>query len=109
MRPQPVERVAGRPLQVLEQRRLAPGPVVVGYGLVEDRPVTGLLDVRAYREHEPERVVVEAAADRVVAALRQRLVLVVRGAIGQLCRRNVEDALPGAFRDQVHEAEQVLV
>ena len=58
---------------------------------------------------QPGRVVVEAAADVVVAALRQRLVLVVGAAGRQLRRSDVEDPLAGPRRDHVDEAEQVLV
>ncbi len=52
---------------------------------------------------------VEAATDRVVAALGQRLILVVGAAVLELRGRDVQNALPGALGDQVHEAEQVLV
>ena len=54
-------------------------------------------------------VVVEVAADLGVALLGQRLVLVVAGAVGELGRGDVEDALAGAAGDHVDEAEDVLV
>ncbi len=54
-------------------------------------------------------IVVEAAADLGVPLLRQRLVLVEARAVGQLRRREVEDALPRPLRDEVHAAEQILV
>jgi hypothetical protein len=71
--------------------------------------VARLLDVLAGRQNQPQVVVVEVAADLGVALLRQRLVLVVAGPVGQLGRRDVQDALARAPRDHVHEAEQVLV
>ncbi|OIQ79418.1 hypothetical protein GALL_388480 [mine drainage metagenome] len=43
-----------------------------------------------------------------VPALRQRLVLVVRGPVRQLRRGDVEDPLAGPLGDEVHEPQQVL-
>ena len=60
-------------------------------------------------DDEPVRIVVEAAADVVVAALGERLVLVVRAAGGQLGGGQIEDALAGARRGHVHKAQQVLI
>ncbi len=54
-------------------------------------------------------IVVETAADVVVAAFGQGLILVECAAGLELRCRQVEDALAGAGRDHVHEAEQVLV
>ncbi len=54
-------------------------------------------------------VVVEVAADLGVPLLRQRLVLVEAGAVGELRRGEVEDPLPRAVGDQVDEAEHVLI
>ena len=55
------------------------------------------------------RIVVEAAADVVIAALGERLVLVIGAAGGQLRGGQVQDALAGARRRHVHKAQQVLV
>ena len=78
--------------------RLGLRVVVERHLLVEDREVAGLLEVRGDAEDEPERIVVEAAADVVVAALGERLVLVVGAAVGELRRGDVEDPLAGARR-----------
>ena len=107
--PEAVERVVEAALQVLVERLLGAGLVVVGDRLVEDRPVAGLLEVGRDADDQPVRIVVETAADVVVAALGERLVLVISAAGGQLRGGQVEDALAGARRDHVHEAEQVLV
>ncbi len=106
--PEPGQRVLDGAAQVVVQRRLAAGGVVVRDGLVEDRPVAGLLEIGGDREHEPQRVVVEPRPDGVVAALRERLVLVVGAAVGQLRRGDVEQARAGAVGEQVHEPQQVL-
>ena len=82
-------------LQVLEERHLGAGLVVEGNHLVKDREVARLLDIRHGAEDEPAGVVVESAADVIVAALGQRLVLVVAAAVGELCRGDVDDALAG--------------
>jgi hypothetical protein len=57
---EPLERVVDRPPEVVRERPLAAGLVVVRDRLVEDREVAGLLDVGGHREHEPGGVVVEA-------------------------------------------------
>ena len=103
------EHVSEADRQVVEERRLAARPVVERNLLVEDREVARLLEVGDRAEDEPERVVVEAAADVVVAALRERLVLVVAAAVRELRRRDVEDAFAGAFGNLVDEADEVLV
>ena len=94
---------------MLVQRRLGARRVVVRDLLIEDRPVAGLLEVRGHRQDQPGRVVVEVAADVVVAALGERLVLVIGAAGRQLRRGGVDDALARALGHHVHEAEQVLV
>ena len=109
VRPEPVEREVDAPPEVVVERRLRALGVVPRHGLVEDREVAGLLDVGRDREHEPRRVVVEPGADVVVAALRERLVLVIGAAVGELRRGDVEDPRPGSLRDHVDEPEQVLV
>ena len=105
----PLQRVLDAPLQVLVQRGLGAGHVVVGDELLEDALVARLLEVRPHREHEPERVVVEAGPHGVVAAFGQRLVLVVGAAGRELGGREVQDPVMGTAGDHVHEPEQVLV
>ncbi len=70
--------------QVLHERHLGARLIVEGYGLVEDGEVAGLLDVGYGAENEPAGVVVEAAANVVVAALGQWLVLMVTAAVREL-------------------------
>ena len=91
------------------ERLLGPRSAVVGDGLVQDRPVGGLLEVGGHRQDQPQRVVVEAGPDGVVPPLGQGLVLVVGASRGQLGRGEVEDATPGPVRDHVDEAQQILV
>ena len=86
-----------------------PSALSHAHGLVEDRAIAGLLDVGRHGEHEPRRVVVEPGADVVIAALGERLVLVVGAAVGQLRRGDVEDPRPRPLRDHVDQPEQVLV
>ena len=71
------------------------GLVVEGHLLVEDREVAGLLDVGGGARDQPQRVVVEAAADVVVAALGERLVLVVGAAVGRTAWRRCRGCAPG--------------
>jgi len=59
---------------------------------VEDAPVAGFLEVGRDAQDEPVRIVVEAAADVVVPAFGERLILVERAAGLELRGRDVEDA-----------------
>ena len=81
---------------------------VIGHHLVQYGLVARLLDVGGHAEDQPQRVVVEAGADVVVALLGQRLVLVVGGAVLHLGGGDVQNALAGQLGDDVHEAQQVL-
>ena len=72
------------------------------------RHVAGLAQVGVDAGDQPQRVVVEAAADVHVALFGQRLVLVVGAAVRELCGGDVQNTLAGAVRDEVHKAQQVL-
>ena len=109
VRPEPVERVLQRSLQMLVQRRLRTGVVVEGNLFVEDAAFARLLQVGSDGEDQPQRVVVESGSDGVVAALGQRLVLVIGAAGRELGGGDVEDPLARPVRNHVHETEQVLV
>ena len=108
VRPEPLQRVAQAALQVIVERLLGARPVLVDHRLVQDRRIARFLEVRGHAQDQPQRVVVEAAADRIVAALGQRLVLVERAAALELGRSQVQDSLPGSRRDHVDEAQQIL-
>ncbi len=108
LRAQAIERVLDRALEVLVERSLGARLVVEWKPLVEDRRVAGLLQVGRDGENQPGRVIVEPGADIEVAALRERLVLVVRAAGRQLGRGDVEKSLAGPGGDHLDESEEVL-
>ena len=108
MRSDVLDGVVERALQVLEHRRLVRRAVVERHVDLEEVHVAGLADIAADAEDEPQGVVVEVAANVRVSALGERLELVVRGAVLELGRGDVEEALAGAGRDLVHDAEHVL-
>ena len=95
--------------QVLVERLLGAGFVLEGHRLVQDAPVAGFLEVGRDAQDEPVRIVVEAAADVVVPALGERLILVEGPAGFQLRGRDVEDAFARAGRHHLDKSEQVLV
>ena len=95
--------------QVLQQRNLRTGLVVKGDGLLQDAEIAGFPDIGHGAEDEPQRVVVETAANVVVAALGKGLVLMVTTAVRELGRSNVDDALAGPFRNHMHDTGKVLV
>ncbi len=109
MRPDPLQRVSDAALKMVVERPGKRRVVVVRGGSLQDREIAGFFQICRDSQHEPERVVVEIRANFVVAAFGERLVLVVRATVGELGRRQVEDPLPGASRDHMEEAEQVLV
>ena len=78
--------------QVLRERARHPGVALVRHHFVENRPVPGLLEVGRRGQDQPERVVVEPAADLVVSLLREGLVLMVGAAVLKEGRGEVEQA-----------------
>ena len=109
MRAKVFPHMAEADFEVLQKRNLRSGLVVKGHFFIEDAEVSGFPDVGHRAEDEPEGVVSESAADVVVAAFGEGLVLVVTSAIRELRGGNVQDALPGPFRDKVHYAREILV
>ncbi len=109
MRPQAVYRVLEAALQVLVERLLGAWFIVVGNRFVEDAPIARFLDIGGHADDQPVRIVVEVAANVIVPALGERLILMIGAAGWQLRRGEVEDTFPRARWHHVHEAQQVLV
>src|SRR5690606_12201425 len=66
-------------------------------------------DVGSHTQDEPQGVIIEAAAHSVISTFSEGLVLMVRAAVLELSRCDVENTLASALGDQMHEAEQILV
>ena len=109
MRADVVHDMVERDAQVLQQAHFRAGFVIPRHHLVEDGIVTRLTDIGGCTEDEPHRVIVEPAADIVVAAFGEGLVLVVTTAIRELGGCDIDDTLPCAGRYLVHESHEVLV
>src|ERR1017187_11008996 len=109
MRAKALQRIAEAASQVIAEWDLGAGFVVELHRLLEDAPIPGLFQVRGDADDEPVRIVVEAAANVVVASLGQRLVLVVGSAGRQLRGCQVKDAFTGARWNHVDKAQQILV
>ena len=75
------------------------------HAFLQNRPVACFAQVCVYTGNEPERVVVEAAADGKVAFLCERLVLVIGAAVRELRGGDVENALSRAFGDDMDKAK----
>ena len=84
-----------RDAQVFHKRHLCTGLVVKGHHLIENRVVARFLDVCHCTEDKPAGIVVETAANVIVATLGEGLVLVIAATIGELCGSNIYDALTG--------------
>jgi len=104
-----LERIGQAALQMFVKRGFTAGLIVIRDHLVKNRPVAGLLEISAGAEDQPEGIVIEIAADVVVAAFGQRLVLMIGAPAGQLGGRQVQHPLAGALRHHVDEAEEVLI
>ena len=100
--------VAKAAAQMLKKRLCKAVVVVKVHRFVQNRVVARLAQVGVHGGNQPQRVIVEAGADVHVALFRQRLVLVVGAAVGELGGGNVQNALPRAGGDQMHKAEQIL-
>ena len=100
--------IAKAAAQMLKQRLCKAVVVIKVHRFVQNRVVARLAQIGVHGSNQPQRVIVEAGADVHVALFRQRLVLVVGAAIGELGGGNVENALPRAGGDQMHKAEQIL-
>ena len=83
--------------------------IVERYWLIQDGPVAGFFEISRHAQHQPQRIVVEVAADGIIAALGQRLVLVIGAAVFELRGGNIQNALAGALRDHVDKAQQILI
>ena len=103
-----VECVGHGATQVLVQRRLGPRLVIKGHRLIEHTAIASFLHVGGGRQNEPQGIVVEPASYVVIAALGQRLVLMVGAAIGKLRGRQIDEPFPGAVGDHVNGAQQIL-
>ena len=93
---------------MFQKRFCALGIIVEIDFFLQDVPVTGLSDVGIGAGDQPQRVIVEAAADIGISFFGQRLILVVCAAVFLLGSGNIQDPLSGSFRDHVHESQQVL-
>ena len=81
---------------------------VISALLIENAEVAGLLYVSRYAGYEPERIVIETASDGHVAALCQRLILMIGASVRELRVCYVYDPLTGSFRYQMNESEKIL-
>ena len=96
------------PAQMLHERFGQLRIVVEVDLLVQDAPVTGLAKIGVRPGNQPQRVVVEAAADRQIPLLGQGLILVIGAAVRELRRRDVQDALTRTLRNHMDKAKQIL-
>ena len=95
--------------QMLQKGLLASRHIVKRHHFIKNRKVTGLPDISERAEQKPKRVIIESRADSVIAALGERLILMVAAPVRKLCRRNVKNPCPRPLRNLMHKAYQVLV
>jgi len=69
---------------MLIERLLRTRLIVVGHRLIQDAEISSLLEIRGHPHNEPKWIIIEVAADIVVAPLRQRLVLMICSARREL-------------------------
>ncbi len=93
---------------MLEQRAFAAFLILILHRFLENAPIARFLNIRRHAQDQPQRVVIKAGTDVIIAAAGQGLVLVKSAAALQLRRRQIENSLAGALRDHVHDAQQIL-
>src|SRR5512142_419240 len=109
MWPKPLDRVAEAAAQMLVERLLRTRFVVERNRLVKNAEIAGFFQISGDGENQPVRVVIESAADIVISALRERLILVIRATGCKLGCGKVENAFARTSGNHLDESEQVLV
>lgn len=94
--------------QMLHERRGIVRVTVKRNAFIQYRPVTCFAQVSVHARDQPQRVVVEPAADCKISLLRERLILMIGAAVRELRGGDIQNALPRPFRNDMHEAQQVL-
>ncbi len=90
-------------------QRSRPGRIAVKSAfLVQNGEIPGFPYVGGGTGNQPERIVIEAAADVRVPLFGKGLILVVCASVLKLCAGNIQDALPCTGGDQVDKAQQIL-
>ena len=103
-----LKRMASAMLKNIGKGRFVVFVIIKGDLFGEDAHVSRFRNVGIGAGDQPQRVVVESAANVRVAPLCQRLVLVPGGAVLFLDGRNVDDAFARAVGDHVYKSQQVL-
>ena len=103
-----VDNIAEGARQMLKERSSRGFIVVKRNLLIKNGEISGLLDIGSSTCDQPERVVIEAAADVHVAFFGERLILMVCAAVLKLSGGNVNNTFLCALRNQMYEAEQIL-
>ena len=96
------------PAQMLHERLGQVRIIVKIHLLIQNAPVAGFAEIGVRAGDQPQRVVVEAAADREIPFLGQGLILMIGAAVRELRRRNVQDAFACPLRNHMDKAQQIL-
>ena len=94
--------------QMIEKRSLVLFVVIICAQFIENAEIACLSQICSHSGYEPQRVIVEAASDRTVAAFCQRLILMVCASVGELGVGYIYDPFSCACRDEVYKTEKVL-
>ena len=103
-----IHRIMEAAAQMFHQRLRLALVVVKRHAFTQDAQISRLLDICRHAENQPERVVVEARTHVEIAALGQRLILMIGAAVRELRRRNIQNTFAGARGNQMHKAKQIL-
>ena len=93
---------------MFHQRNCSRHIVVKRYLLFQNGNISGLPDIGVDCGNEPQRIIVESAADVGISLFRQRLVLVIGASVRKLGRGNIQDPFSCPFRNQMKEAQKIL-
>ena len=105
VRPQMRDGIAEAAAKMLHEGRRIVLIAVKRHAFLQNRPVACFAQVCVHACDEPERVVVEAAADGKVAFLCERLVLMVRAAVRELRGGDIKNTLSRAPGNDMDKAK----
>ena len=95
-------------VQMFKQRYFRTFLTVKWYQLIKNAIITGFLQIGSNRCNQPQRVIIKSTSDIEIALLCQWLILMICASVRELCRCNINNSFPCAFRNQMYKSEKIL-
>ena len=95
-------------VQMFKQRYFRTFLTVKWYRLIKNAIITGFFQIGGNRCNQPQRIIIKSASDIEIALLCQWLILMICASVRELCRCNINNSFPCAFRNQMYKSEKIL-